>query len=230
MASAGVVKGLFPGPLAVTTSLSGGTSKAQGLFIEMVRSAYTPQVFANTSQFLTAMLVFTIFMLAAEKHKGTYLAPVGIGLALFIAELAGVYYTGGSLNPARSFGPNVANKKFNNEHWIYWVGPCLGALIASGFYWFIKSLEYEGANPGQDFDDLEASAFNPDEDLSRPVVSPNAVADRSASRDLAQEIAAGSPRPMSPNDRLSNDANRTVSNTDGSGVMSAHQRTTSGTV
>ncbi len=36
MASAGVVKALFPGPLAVTTSLSGGTSKAQGLFIEMV--------------------------------------------------------------------------------------------------------------------------------------------------------------------------------------------------
>lgn len=37
MASAGIVKALFPGPLAVTTSLSGGTSKAQGLFIEMVR-------------------------------------------------------------------------------------------------------------------------------------------------------------------------------------------------
>ena len=36
MASAGVVKALFPGPLAVTTSLSGGTNKAQGLFIEMV--------------------------------------------------------------------------------------------------------------------------------------------------------------------------------------------------
>jgi aquaporin related protein len=28
-------------------------------------------------------------MLAAEKHKGTFLAPVGIGLALFITELAG---------------------------------------------------------------------------------------------------------------------------------------------
>lgn len=48
--------------------------------------------------FLTAELVFTIFMLAAEKHKGTFLAPVGIGLALFIAELSGVYYTGGSWN------------------------------------------------------------------------------------------------------------------------------------
>ncbi|ETN45706.1 uncharacterized protein HMPREF1541_09539 [Cyphellophora europaea CBS 101466] len=170
MASAGVVKGLFPGPLAVTTSLSASTSLAQGLFIEM---------------FLTANLIFTIFMLAAEKHKGTYLAPVGIGLSLFISELAGVYYTGGSLNPARSFGPCVANASFPSEHWIYWLGPVLGALIASGFYWFIKALEYEGANPGQDFDDLEASAFNPDEDLSRPVVSPNAPPpERPVSRDL----------------------------------------------
>lgn len=36
MASAGVVSGLFPGPLVVNTSLGGGTSLAQGLFIEMV--------------------------------------------------------------------------------------------------------------------------------------------------------------------------------------------------
>jgi aquaporin rerated protein, other eukaryote len=171
MTSAGVVLALFPGPLAVTTALGGGTNLAQGLFIEM---------------FLTSMLVFTILMLAVEKHKATYLAPVGIGLALFIAELGGVYYTGGSLNPARSFGPCVANADFPSEHWIYWVGPMLGAMLAAGFYWFIKSLEYQGANPGQDFDDLEASAFNPDEDLSRPVVSPNAVVPRSDSRDLAR--------------------------------------------
>ena len=46
--------------------------------------------------FLTFELVFTILMLAAEKHKGTFLAPVGIGLSLFIAELAGVYFTGGT--------------------------------------------------------------------------------------------------------------------------------------
>jgi len=161
MAAAGVVDTLFPGPLAVTTSLSGGTSKARGLFIEM---------------FLTAQLVFTIFMLAAEKHKGTFLAPIGIGLSLFIAEMAGVYYTGGSLNPARSFGPCVASRHFPPEHWIYWVGPLLGALLAAGFFWFIKACEYETANPGQDFDDLEASAYNPEVDLSRPVISPTAVA------------------------------------------------------
>ena len=74
IAAAGIVSALYPGTLNVRTSLGAGTSITQGLFIEM---------------FLTAELVFAIFMLAAEKHKGTFIAPVGIGLALFIAELAG---------------------------------------------------------------------------------------------------------------------------------------------
>ncbi len=69
----------------------------------------------------------------------------------------------------------MANKRFPSEHWIYWVGPFLGALLAAGFFWFIKSCEYQTANPGQDFDDLEASAYNPEHDLTRPVVSPTAV-------------------------------------------------------
>ena len=75
IASAGVVSALFPGPLRVQTQLSDGTSIVRGLFIEM---------------FLTAELVFTIFMLAAEKNRATFIAPVGIGLSLFIAELSGM--------------------------------------------------------------------------------------------------------------------------------------------
>lgn len=89
-------------------------------------------------------------MLAKEKHKATFIAPVGIGLALFIAELVGVYYTGGSLNPARSFGPCVVTGIFDQEHWIYWVGPGTGAIIAVIFYRLIRILQYELANPGQD--------------------------------------------------------------------------------
>ena len=102
IASAALVSAMLPGPLQVSTALGGGTTVVQGLFIEM---------------FLTAMLVFTIFMLAAEKHKATFVAPVGIGLALFVAELFGVYYTGGSLNPARSFGPAVVLHSFHSYHW-----------------------------------------------------------------------------------------------------------------
>ena len=77
--------------------------------------------------------------------------PIGIGLALFIAELVGVYYTGGSLNPARSFGPAALTGVWTDQ-WVYWVGPPIGALIAVVFYKLIKILEYEIANPGQDDD------------------------------------------------------------------------------
>lgn len=167
--------------------------------------------------------MFTIFMLAAEKHKGTFLAPVGIGLALFSAELAGVYYTGGtfknsviprivlilntgSLNPARSFGPCVALRTFPSYHWIYWLGPALGALIAVGLYRFVKVLEYETANPGQDFNEKEAEVFTFDEDnaatgadVARPIVAignPDYTADRSGitpsgSRDGATSLDSG---------------------------------------
>lgn len=73
--AAAFVSCLFPGPLAVETSLGHGTTIAQGVFIEM---------------FLTAELVLTILFLAAEKTKATFIAPVGIGLALFVAELTGL--------------------------------------------------------------------------------------------------------------------------------------------
>jgi aquaporin rerated protein, other eukaryote len=89
-------------------------------------------------------------------------APVGIGLSLFIAELLGVYYTGGSLNPARSFGPCVILHSFNGYHWIYWVGPILGSLLASGFYMFIKALEYETVNPEQDDSGEMRRVFDPE--------------------------------------------------------------------
>ncbi|GAA5918514.1 hypothetical protein JCM1841_003275 [Sporobolomyces salmonicolor] len=128
IAASAIVYGLLPGTLNVQTALSTDTSITRGLFIEM---------------FLTAMLMLTILLLAAEKSRSTFIAPIGIGMALFIAELLGVYFTGGSLNPARSFGPAVVLGSFVGYHWIYWVGPGLGAMLAAGFYLFIKFLEYE---------------------------------------------------------------------------------------
>jgi len=56
------------------------------------------------------------------------------------------------LNPARSFGPCVAGASFPTYHWIYWIGPFLGALLATAYYAFIKYMNYEEANPGQDAD------------------------------------------------------------------------------
>jgi aquaporin related protein len=44
------------------------------------------------------------------------------------------------------------NLNFHHYHWIYWLGPVLGSVVAAGFYKFIKILEYETANPDQDMD------------------------------------------------------------------------------
>jgi aquaporin rerated protein, other eukaryote len=75
MIAAALVQCMFPGDVgAVITKLAPGVSIARGVFIEM---------------FLTTLLVFVILMLAAEKHQATFIAPVGIGLALFVAELTG---------------------------------------------------------------------------------------------------------------------------------------------
>ncbi|KAF2709975.1 aquaporin-like protein [Pleomassaria siparia CBS 279.74] len=95
-------------------------------------------------------LAVNAWVVALQLCRGTFIAPIGIGLSLFVAELTGVYFTGGSLNPARSFGPAVVNRHFEGYHWIYWAGPILGAAVAAGFYKFIKILEYETANPDQD--------------------------------------------------------------------------------
>jgi len=134
--AAALVSCMFPGDIArVNTTLSPNTSIAQGVFIEM---------------FLTCELVLAVLMLAVEKSKDTFIAPIGIGLALFVAEIAGVYYTGGSLNPTRSFGPAVVSTSFPRYHWIYWVGPLLGAAISAGYYRFVKAMNYEEANPDQD--------------------------------------------------------------------------------
>ena len=70
----------------------------------------------------------------------------------------------GSLNPARSFGPCVVLHSFPGYHWIYWLGPFLGSLLAVLFYRLIKVLEFETANPGQDFNKQEAEVFEFDED------------------------------------------------------------------
>ena len=104
IAASAMVRYLFPESFNVRTTLGGGASLVQGIFIEAI---------------LTAELVFTILMLAKEKHRATFIAPVGIGLALFVSELVGVQFTGGSLNPARSFGPCVISGEFDAEHWIY---------------------------------------------------------------------------------------------------------------
>ncbi|OAA55204.1 Major intrinsic protein [Akanthomyces lecanii RCEF 1005] len=139
IAAAAVARGLTPGPLVVANKLGSGTSLMQGLLIEM---------------FLTAQIVLTIYLLAVEKHAATFLAPMGIGIAVFVAHICGTNLTGTEINPARSFGPAVV-AGFVSYHWIYWLGPLLSVLLAFSVYRLLKWLDYTTLNPGQNADAVE---------------------------------------------------------------------------
>ncbi len=82
---------------------------------------------------LTFFLVFVIFATAIDPKGPRHFAPFAIGLVVLFDHLVGVPLTGASMNPARSFGPALAVGAWA-DHWIYWVGPIGGGLIAAFVY------------------------------------------------------------------------------------------------
>ena len=84
---------------------------------------------------LTFVLVWTIFATAVSSKGLGSLAAFAIGFAVLIDHLVGVPLTGASMNPARTFGPALINNRWT-DHWVYWVGPLIGAAVAGITYWF----------------------------------------------------------------------------------------------
>lgn len=84
---------------------------------------------------LTFTLVFVVFATAVDPKKGTVgvIAPLAIGFTVLAQIFVGAPFSGASMNPGRSFGPAVVAWDFTN-HWVYWLGPFLGAALAALVY------------------------------------------------------------------------------------------------
>ncbi|XP_041659446.1 aquaporin-4-like isoform X2 [Cheilinus undulatus] len=116
-----VTPAAFRGSFGVT-KVNSGLSLGHGLLVELL---------------ITFELVFTIFATCDPKRNdlgGS--ASLSIGLAVAIGHLFAIPYTGASMNPARSFGPALVTLNFES-HWVYWLGPILGGILAAGLYEYL---------------------------------------------------------------------------------------------
>ncbi|XP_037703941.1 aquaporin-2 isoform X1 [Choloepus didactylus] len=135
------------GDLAVN-ALSNNTTAGQAVTVEL---------------FLTLQLVLCIFASTDERRAENSGTPaLSIGFSVALGHLLGIYYTGCSMNPARSLAPAVITGKFD-DHWVmaepppsqihlrgrtrvpgpqdwarvFWIGPLVGAVLGSLLYNYV---------------------------------------------------------------------------------------------
>jgi len=109
---------------------------------ELINSSATSAV--GLEAIFTFFLVTVIFMTAVHKKAAAGIQGISIGGMVFLLHIVGVPLTGASMNPARTFGPALASG-FWEFHWVYWVGPIIGGIIAGLImnYVFVKKAESE---------------------------------------------------------------------------------------
>jgi aquaporin Z len=78
---------------------------------------------------LTLGLVSVILGTASGAQNIGVLGAIGVGGYIALAGLWGSPISGTSMNPARTFGPDLASLDFT-AYWVYVAGPILGAAVA----------------------------------------------------------------------------------------------------
>ncbi|KAM6038946.1 LOW QUALITY PROTEIN: aquaporin-4-like [Theristicus caerulescens] len=95
---------------------------------------------AGTAGQALAWETFATFQLAlAAFATADWAAPQGgltLGSAVAAGALAAGPFSGGSMNPARSLGPAIVTGIWD-DHWVYWLGPVMGAVLAGLSYEFV---------------------------------------------------------------------------------------------
>ena len=85
----------------------------------------------------TALLGFVIMGVAADDRAAPGVAPFAIGATVFAGALVTGPLTGGSFNPARSFGPAIIGGVWN-AHWLYWLAPITGMMLGMRTYELLR--------------------------------------------------------------------------------------------
>jgi glycerol uptake facilitator-like aquaporin len=133
-----------------------GAVVAAGLLAALFGSGHGTHVPAAGSVFrnfglelvLAFVLMLVIIAVATDKRVSATTPALAIGLTVVFLVLIGGPVTGGSMNPARSFGPALfAGGVAWSSVWLYLVAPPIGAVLAALLYEAIRlhRVEAQGA-------------------------------------------------------------------------------------
>jgi aquaporin Z len=114
---------------------------------------------------LTAGLVSTILGTASKAQNLGPISAFGVGAYIILAGLWSSPISGASMNPARSFGPDLVLWNFSS-YWVYLVGPIAGALVAVGIAFILRGR-------GGDASGIQAAQGKLEEIVAENSVQPN---------------------------------------------------------
>ncbi len=86
---------------------------------------------------LTLGLVSVILGTASGAQNIGIFSAIAVGAYIALAGLWGSPISGASMNPARTFGPDLVGGKFS-DYWVYVAGPLTGAVVAVAFAYILR--------------------------------------------------------------------------------------------
>ncbi len=141
-------------------------SGAVALGTPAVADTITPGIAIALELVTTFFLVFVVFGTAVDERAPSSVFPFAIGLTIALDIMAIGPLTGGSVNPARAFGPALASGAWDDQL-VYWIGPLLGGAIAAWVMHFAlmerrqapRVAERGGPTPGEQRETGEERRF-----------------------------------------------------------------------
>jgi aquaporin Z len=109
---------------------------------------------------LTAGLVSVILGTASGAQNVGIVGAFGVGSYIALAGLWGSPISGASMNPARTFGPDLVSTDFT-DYWVYVAGPLAGAVIAVAIAFVLRGPGGGMAGSGAAQGDLFLEAEEP---------------------------------------------------------------------
>ena len=129
-------------------------------------SNYPASGYTSTDAFLmeavlTLGLVSVILGTASGAQNLGVFGALGVGGYIILAGLWGSPISGASMNPARTFGPDLVGGNFT-DYWVYVVGPLVGAGLAVAAAYVLRGPGGGLAGSGAAQGDLFTEAHRPD--------------------------------------------------------------------